>query len=82
MGRSSPTSTLRKSPGGDQRPSCSRKMRRDGSRPIVAKLVELLSAKSERVSKDYLPLVIAATFLDKFSCQFEECPGFLEIAAG
>ena len=43
----------------------------------VAKLAELLSAKSERVSKGYLSLVIAATLLGKFNCQFEQRLGFV-----
>src|SRR6516165_1615189 len=36
----------------------------------------------ERVSKGYLSLVVVATFLGKFSCQFEQCFGFVEITAG
>jgi len=48
----------------------------------VAELPELLRGRSERVNKGYLPLIIAATFLGKFSCQFEQRLGFVEIDAG
>ena len=37
---------------------------------------------SARESVGYLLLVIAATFLGKFNCQFEQCLGFAEIGAG
>ena len=35
--------------------------------------------KVERLSSGYLPLIIAATFLGKFGCQFEQRLGFLEV---
>jgi len=54
----------------------------DGIAANVAKLPELLRGRSERVNKGYLPLIIAATFLGKFSCQFEQRLGFVEIDAG
>ena len=46
----------------------------------VAKLPELLrSAKGSGPSSTSLPLIIAATFLGKFSCQFEQGLGFVEV---
>jgi hypothetical protein len=50
-----------------------------GQRGEAAGVVE---GRSERVNKGYLPLIIAATFLGKFSCQFEQRLGFVEIDAG